>query len=94
MVAFSIQTAESKILVPSIDNIPRDSIRNITNNDLQRAFEDGGKKFRLVASAGEHKAAVLLNTFHQIQIIALLSTQSWLTNQALSKNGRQKCNWS
>lgn len=66
MVAFSIQTAESKILVPPIDDIPRDSIRNITNNDLQRAFEDGGKKFRLVASAGEHKAAALLNTFHQI----------------------------
>lgn len=40
-----------KITIPPIDEIPRDSIRNVTHEDIHRAYSDGRKKFRLVASA-------------------------------------------
>ncbi|KAL7486027.1 hypothetical protein ACHAW6_011616 [Cyclotella cf. meneghiniana] len=40
-----------KIIVPSMDEIPRDSIRDITREEVRRAFENGAKKYRLVASA-------------------------------------------
>lgn len=50
----SSQTEGISLRLPSIDEIPRDSIRNITKDDIKHAFNDGGKKYRLVASAGEY----------------------------------------
>ena len=50
----SSQSAGTTLRIPSIDEIPRDSIRNVTKDDIKCAFNDGGKKFRLVASAGEY----------------------------------------
>lgn len=42
---------DNKIRVPTMDEIPRDSIRNVTHEDIRRAYADGRKKYRLVASA-------------------------------------------
>ncbi|KAL3794583.1 hypothetical protein HJC23_008039 [Cyclotella cryptica] len=48
----SLHTSEGvKIVVPSIEDIPRDSIRSITREDVQQAYADGAKKYRLVATA-------------------------------------------
>jgi homoserine dehydrogenase len=39
------------VSVPSMDDIPRDSIRDITREDILGAYADGRMKYRLVASA-------------------------------------------
>lgn len=41
----------SNVTIPSIENIPRDSIRSITQDRIRQAYLDGRKKYRLVASA-------------------------------------------
>jgi homoserine dehydrogenase len=53
LVVFSNSSEGCQILVPSIDDIHRDSIRNITREDIQRAYNDDRKKYRLVATAGK-----------------------------------------
>ena len=39
------------ILVPSIDDIPRDTLRSITKEEIQRTYNDNKTKYRLVATA-------------------------------------------
>ena len=39
------------IRIPTIDEIARDSIRDITREDIQQAYANGRKKYRLVATA-------------------------------------------
>ncbi|KAL7466679.1 hypothetical protein ACHAXS_006973 [Conticribra weissflogii] len=48
-----------KITIPPIEEIPRDSIRNVTYEDIRRAYSDGRKKFRLVSSASIDEYAPL-----------------------------------
>eukprot|EP00579_Thalassiosira_antarctica_P007887 CAMPEP_0201898758 /NCGR_PEP_ID=MMETSP0902-20130614/49141_1 /ASSEMBLY_ACC=CAM_ASM_000551 /TAXON_ID=420261 /ORGANISM="Thalassiosira antarctica, Strain CCMP982" /LENGTH=185 /DNA_ID=CAMNT_0048431987 /DNA_START=18 /DNA_END=575 /DNA_ORIENTATION=- len=49
--ALLVVLCDYKISIPSMDEIPRDSIRNITREDIRRAYANGRKKYRLVASA-------------------------------------------
>jgi homoserine dehydrogenase len=53
LVAFSSSSylGNPRTAVPPIEDITKDSIRGITPADIKRAFEDDGKKYRLVASA-------------------------------------------
>ncbi|KAL3763451.1 hypothetical protein ACHAW5_002703 [Stephanodiscus triporus] len=43
--------ATTRTIVPTMDEIPRDSIRDVTREDIRRAYADGRRKYRLVASA-------------------------------------------
>ena len=43
--------SHSNIDIPSIEDIPKDSIRKVTWEDIRRAYLDGRKRYRLVASA-------------------------------------------
>mmetsp|Transcript_22081 Transcript_22081/g.53475 ORF Transcript_22081/g.53475 Transcript_22081/m.53475 type:complete len:486 (-) Transcript_22081:162-1619(-) len=40
-----------KVRIPTMGEIDRDSIRDVTREDIRRAYADGKKKYRLVASA-------------------------------------------
>ncbi|KAL7553098.1 hypothetical protein ACHAWF_018745 [Thalassiosira exigua] len=52
LVAFaSSPDSSDEAYVPTMDEIPRDSIRNVSGEDVRRAYADGRKKYRLVASA-------------------------------------------
>ena len=37
--------------MPTMDEIPRDTIRGVTRDDLRRAYADGRRRYRLVATA-------------------------------------------
>jgi homoserine dehydrogenase len=39
------------VVVPTMDEIPRDTIRGVTRDDLRRAYADGRRRYRLVATA-------------------------------------------
>ena len=43
--------ADGEVAVPRMEDIPRASIRNITREEIVRAYENGRKKYRLVATA-------------------------------------------
>mmetsp|Transcript_15374 Transcript_15374/g.30823 ORF Transcript_15374/g.30823 Transcript_15374/m.30823 type:complete len:468 (-) Transcript_15374:17-1420(-) len=60
----SSSSQSCKITIPPIDEIPRDSIRNVTHEDIHRAYSDGRKKFRLVASASISELEPLNNEEH------------------------------
>lgn len=53
LVVFSNQSEDANIFIPSIDDISRDSIRCMTKEDIRIAYEEGAKKYRLVATAGK-----------------------------------------
>ena len=39
------------VVVPTMDEIPRDTIRGVTRDDICRAYADGRRRYRLVATA-------------------------------------------